>query len=352
QRSANPIDSSLLRIIDSPTQHSHRVFRDLPELLQSGDLLVLNNTRVLPARLYGWKPSGAAVEVLLLEERQNHLWLALVKPGKRLQPGARIFFAPHKSTGYTSDVRNQQSGTHPSPRLEATVLGIDEATAGRLLQFDLPEGVSLIQLLDSFGHVPLPPYITDSGTDWSQYQTVYAEKPGAIAAPTAGLHFTQNTLSRLLASGIDLAYITLHVGVGTFRPVEVEDITTHKMHGEWLEVNAETVEQIRTTQSRQGRIIAVGTTVVRALETAAAGGKLQPFSGKTELFIYPGYQWQVVEGLVTNFHLPRSSLLMLVGALIGRQRLLQLYQEAIASAYRFYSLGDAMLILPEARIAN
>ena len=182
-----------------------------------------------------------------------------------------------------------------------------------------------------------------------EYQTVYAQRSGAIAAPTAGLHFTPELLGRLEERGIGLAFVTLHVGLGTFRPVEVEDVTSHKMHGEWIEVPAETVEQIRETQSRKGRVIAVGTTVVRALEGAAQSGQLQPFGGKTELFIYPGYQWRVVEGMITNFHLPRSSLLMLVSALIGRRRLMALYQEAIACSYRFYSFGDAMLILPEAR---
>jgi len=337
QTSAVPRDSSRLLVVDSLTHHTHQIFQDLPELLRSGDLLVLNNTRVLPARLYGRKSSGAAVEVLLLEERQHDTWLALVKPGRRLKPGARILFRGHRE-----EIES----------LRATVLETDEATGGRLLQFDVPDGESLIPLLDCFGHLPLPPYITNSQADWSQYQTVYATRPGAIAAPTAGLHFTPSLLSQLHSRGVGLAFVTLHVGVGTFRPVELEDVTTHKMHGEWLEVSAETVEQIRETQSQQGRIIAVGTTVVRALEAAAELGQLQPFSGKTELFIYPGYRWRVVEGLITNFHLPRSSLLMLVSALIGRQRLLELYQAAIAASYRFYSLGDAMLILPEARIQN
>lgn len=333
-----PRDIARLLVVDSPTHYTHRVFRDLPELLRSGDLLVMNNTRVIPARLYGRKPSGALVEVLLLEERQNNTWLALVKPGKRLKPGARILFEPHNSQ------------IHPSPLLSATVLETDEATGGRLLQFEVPhKGVSLIQLLESFGQVPLPPYITNSQAQMEQYQTVYAQQPGAIAAPTAGLHFTPELLSRLQERGIKQAFVTLHVGVGTFRPVEVEDVTTHKMHAEWVEVSAETVEQIRETKASGGRIIAVGTTAVRALEGAAETGQLQPFCGKTNLFIYPGYQWRVVEGLITNFHLPRSSLLMLVSALIGRQRLLTLYQEAIASDYRFYSFGDAMLILPQAR---
>jgi S-adenosylmethionine:tRNA ribosyltransferase-isomerase len=237
-------------------------------------------------------------------------------------------------------------------QLTATVLETDEPTGGRLLQFDLPEEISLVQLLDVFGEIPLPPYITQTDAESEQYQTVYAKSPGAIAAPTAGLHFTPELLERLRQKGINQAFVTLHVGVGTFRPVEVEDVTTHKMHEEWIEVPAATVEQIRATQAAGGRVIAVGTTVVRSLEGAATSGELQPFCGKTDLFIYPGYKWRVVEGLITNFHLPRSSLLMLVSALIGRQRLLNIYQQAIASQYRFYSFGDAMLILPEATIVE
>jgi S-adenosylmethionine:tRNA ribosyltransferase-isomerase len=236
--------------------------------------------------------------------------------------------------------------------LKATVLARDEATGGRILQFEVPGGVSFTQLLEQFGQVPLPPYITASKSQPEQYQTVYAERLGAVAAPTAGLHFTDELLNRLQQRGIGQAYVTLHVGIGTFRQVEVEDITSHKMHGEWVEVPASTIEQIRQTKAKGGRIIAVGTTAVRALEACAAGGELKPYSGKTELFIYPGYRLRLVEGLITNFHLPRSSLLMLVSALLGRQRLMELYQEAIAHRYRFYSFGDAMLILPEARIAN
>lgn len=323
-----PRDSARLLVVDS-THHSHHRFYELPQLLQPGDLLVMNNTRVIPARLYGRKASGASVEVLLLEERQHNQWLALVKPGKRLQPKATIVF--------------EGNASYP---LSATVLKTDAATGGRLLQFDLPEGMSLIQMLDQYGQVPLPPYITNSQAASEQYQTVYAEQPGAVAAPTAGLHFTPELLMRLQDKGINTAFVTLHVGVGTFRPVEVEDITTHKMHGEWVEVSADTVAQIRKTQAQGGRVLAVGTTSVRSLEGAAASGELQPFCGKTDLFIYPGYQWRVVEGLITNFHLPKSSLLMLVSALIGRQRLLELYQEAIAHRYRFYSFGDAMLVLP------
>jgi len=337
QNPAVPRDSSRLLVVNSLENHQtiptlHHIFRDLPGLLQPGDLLVMNNTKVIPARLYGYKSTGAEVEVLLLEERQHNCWLALVKPGKRFKIGNEIIFT---------------AGGEENPQiLRATVVESDPQTGGRLLQFDLPPAVPLVQVLGKFGEIPLPPYITASTAAHEQYQTVYAQEAGAIAAPTAGLHFTPELLEKLRVCGINQAFITLHVGVGTFRPVEVEDVTTHAMHEEWIEVSADTVEQIRATQAGGGRIIAVGTTVVRALEGAAQLGDLQPFMGKTNLFIYPGYKWRVVEGLITNFHLPRSSLLMLVSALIGRDRLLDIYQEAISSEYRFYSFGDAMVILP------
>ena len=360
-----PRDSARLLVVDTPTHHTYSVFRNLPELLQPGDLLVLNNTRVIPARLYGQKPTGAVVEVLLLEERQDNCWLALVKPGRRLKPGMKIFFAPYKPAALdsiqnaiaqrdrsTQTPEQSQAANSQNPILTATVLASDEATGGRLLQFNFPAGVAFTEMLEQFGKVPLPPYIKDSESQPEQYQTVYAKRMGAVAAPTAGLHFTDELLNRLQQRGIGQAYVTLHVGVGTFRPVEVENITDHKMHSEWVEVPAKTVEQIRETQSRGGRIIAVGTTVTRSLEAAAAGGELQPYAGKTDLFIYPGYRWRVVEGLITNFHLPRSSLLMLVSAMLGRQRLLDLYQDAIAEQCRFYSFGDAMLILPKARTSG
>ena len=329
-------DSSRLLVVDAPNHHHHSIFSQLPHLLRSGDLLVLNDTQVIPARLYGRKSTGTPVEVLLLEERENNCWLALVKPGRRLKIGATILFTPHSSFS----------------TLTAKVVDRDQATSGRLLHFDIPKGTSLISLLPQYGHIPFPPYITNTQASPDQYQTIYAQVAGAIAAPTAGLHFTPELLQKCREYGINQAAITLHIGVGTFRPVEVEDITTHQMHGEWLEVPKSTVEKIRATQASGGRVIAVGTTVVRALEGAAASGELQPYCGHTELFIYPGYKWRVVEGLITNFHLPRSSLLMLVSALIGRVRLLDLYQDAIAHNYRFYSFGDAMLILPEAVLGN
>lgn len=332
-----PRDSSRLLVVSTAITHYHCVFRDLPEQLQAGDLLVFNDSRVLAARLYGHTDTGARVEVLLLEENDEGQWLALVKPGKRFKQGVEIEFESWQVAPEAKSLRAQ-------------VLERDEVTSGRWLKFDLPEGRSLLPYLDFYGQVPLPPYVTDSQAAPEQYQTVYAERLGSAAAPTAGLHFTSELFDRLHAAGIQTAFITLHVGVGTFRPVEVEDIRTHQMHGEWLEITPEVVDLIQQTKTSGGRVLAVGTTSTRALEGAAQTGALQPYCGKTNLYIYPGYQWKVVEGLITNFHLPKSSLMMLVSALIGRQRLLQLYEEAIAHHYRFYSFGDAMLILPEARL--
>jgi len=337
QAPAVPRDSSRLLIVDSRQSPNHATFHDLPKWLQPGDLLVLNNTRVIPARLYGYKETGSKVEILLIAEKAPNRWLALVKPGKRFTIGAKINF---DTLGNVA--------TDDSP-LQATVIAKDETTGGRILQFELPPEQSLWELLDNYGQLPLPPYITNREADDEQYQTVYAKQPGAIAAPTAGLHFTPELLAELERQGIEQAQITLHVGIGTFRPVEIEQIEDHAMHEEWIEVSAATVAKIRETKARGGRVIAVGTTATRALEGAAreaSSGTIEPFRGKTNLFIYPGYEWQVVDGLITNFHLPGSSLLMLVSAMIGRERLLSLYQEAIALEYRFYSFGDAMLILP------
>ncbi len=341
QTPAVPRDSSRLLVVNSQTTYVHSVFRDLAEWLLPGDLIVLNNTRVIPARLYGQKVGGASVEILLLEEIKSNYWLALVKPGKRFKLGTEIIFT--------------KNATSESENLKATVIDRDEATGGRILQFKIPEGQTFWTMLDRIGEMPLPPYINSRVSETEQYQTVFAREKGAVAAPTAGLHFTNKLFAFLKKKGIETAYITLHVGVGTFRPVETEKITEHNMHHEWIEVSSETVAKIKATKAREGRIIAVGTTVVRALEGAARHSQvsaeiLQPFRGKTNLFIYPGYQWQIVDGLITNFHLPGSSLLMLVSALTGRERLLNLYQEAIANNYRFYSFGDAMLILPAARI--
>lgn len=335
QNPAVPRDSARLLVVDSPTGYQHKYFSDLPGLLRPKDLLVLNNTQVMPARLQGRKPSGGEVEVLLLEPVTEDRWLALVKPGRRLKPGSLIEFG----------------GTIEAPLLVAQVESRDHATGGRILRFESPSEQSLESLLYKLGTVPLPPYITQSQAQSEQYQTVFAQRPGSAAAPTAGLHFTPALFDRLKVSGIQTAFVTLHVGVGTFRPVETANITAHQMHREWAEVTAETAALVQQTKAQGGRVIAVGTTSTRALEGAAHQKPIgRPFCGRTDLFIYPGYQWRVIDGLITNFHLPESSLLMLVSSLIGRERLLQLYQEAIESRYRFYSFGDAMLILPEATL--
>jgi S-adenosylmethionine:tRNA ribosyltransferase-isomerase len=349
---AVPRDSSRLLVVSDRSHHSHAVFRDLSTWLKPGDLLVMNNTRVIPARLYGRKTSGLPVEVLLLEPQPepNH-WLALVKPGRRLKPGAQILFGQAGS----EPLPVASLTTAPDPDnavLSAKVVATDPPTGGRFLEFEVPPSHTLEDLLAHLGQVPLPPYISETEAEPEQYQTVYAAEPGAVAAPTAGLHFTPELLTQLSQLGIEQAFLTLHIGVGTFRPVEADVITDHQMHAEWFELSAETVEKIRETKARGGRVIAVGTTVVRSLEGAAQSGELQPYKGKTNLFIYPGYRWQVVDGLITNFHLPRSSLMMLVSAMIGRERLLQLYQVAIDQKYRFYSFGDAMLILPEATLQH
>ncbi|MDC0832867.1 S-adenosylmethionine:tRNA ribosyltransferase-isomerase [Geitlerinema sp. FC II] len=337
QNPVEPRDCARFLVVSSPQEHQHRIFRELPELLRPNDLLVLNDTRVLPARLYGEKPSGAKVEVLLLEAVSQNRWLALVKPGKRLKPGASILFSPP---------------SNPSDHeFSACVVSVDDKTGGRVLEFQFPEDKMFLEMLEEYGEVPFPPYVTQSQASPNQYQTVYARQAGSAAAPTAGLHFTNELFDRLDERGVRRAFVTLHVGVGTFRPVEVSDITQHAMHEEWAKVPHETVEAIREAKARGGRIIAVGTTAVRSLEAAVASSgdrELEPFCGKTDLFIYPGYRWRLVEGLITNFHLPKSSLMMLVSSLVGRERLLTLYREAIAQNYRFFSFGDAMFVTPEA----
>ncbi|MEN9201839.1 MAG: tRNA preQ1(34) S-adenosylmethionine ribosyltransferase-isomerase QueA [Thermostichus sp. DG02_2_bins_29] len=333
-------------------RHEHRRFCHLPEILRPGDLLVLNDTKVIPARLLGTRlprdrdpqavsaqAGGRKVEVLLLEPVQAEIpgwvWRVLVKPGKRVKVGDRMQF------------RDPQGSILPY-RLEARVLEVDTSTGGRILQFEWVGSAAFETVLEQVGRIPFPPYIQSNQARPQDYQTVWARQPGSVAAPTAGLHFTQELLERLAQAGIRTADITLNIGLGTFRPVEVERVTDHRLHSEWLKVPSETVEAIQAAQARGGRVIAVGTTVARSLETAAQTGSLQPWQGKSDLFIYPGYTWRVVQGLITNFHLPRSSLMMLVAALIGRPRLLDLYQEALAEQYRFYSFGDGMLILPDA----
>ncbi|MEL6352257.1 MAG: tRNA preQ1(34) S-adenosylmethionine ribosyltransferase-isomerase QueA [Cyanobacteria bacterium J06627_28] len=336
QNPVTPRDRSKLLVIDGLETHQHCHFYDLAAWLRPGDLLVLNNTKVIPARLFGQKSTGGAAELLLIEPIDEIRWLALVRPGRRIQPGTELLFG-------------EGVGDGEQPLLKAFVEDRDEPTGGRIVRLAPQVEAAVAELIHRLGQVPLPPYITQSSSLPEQYQTVFAQREGAIAAPTAGLHFTQDLFTQLANKGIDTAEVTLHVGIGTFRPVEVTDIETHEMHQERIEVPAETVEKIRQTKANGGRVITVGTTSTRALEgVAAICGKLEPYTGKTDLFIYPGYQWQVIDGMITNFHLPESSLLMMVSALIGRERLMAVYEDAIAQNYRFYSFGDAMLILPEA----
>ncbi|MEN9214345.1 MAG: tRNA preQ1(34) S-adenosylmethionine ribosyltransferase-isomerase QueA [Gloeomargarita sp. DG02_3_bins_56] len=339
QSAVVPRDHSRLLVVH-PGHHEHRRFYELPQLLRPGDLLVLNNTKVLAARLIGTRPGGGVTEWLLLEPGEGDSWRALVRPGRRVGVGTKVMFPSARE-----------------PELIGIVQARDEATGGRWVRFTTADGTAidqtkLLHFLDRIGELPLPPYIHTFQGDPSRYQTVYAQVAGAVAAPTAGLHFTEALLQQLEQQGIQRAMITLHVGLGTFRPVGTADIRQHRLHPEWVEVSPATVQQIRETQGRGGRVIAVGTTVTRALEGAAQGGGLEPFRGHVHLYIYPGYRWRVIDGLITNFHLPQSSLLLLVSALIGRPRLLQLYQEAIRAGYRFYSLGDAMLIVPVGDVAN
>lgn len=300
------------------------MFRELSSLLRKGDLLVFNDTRVLPARLYGHKPSGGAVEILIERVTGAHEAIVQLGVSKKPREGTAIVLA---------------DGSH------ATVLGRDESFFH--LRFESPE--PLERLLLRLGEMPLPPYISRHAdtSDMERYQTVYAREPGAVAAPTAGLHFDDDVLKQLRTLGVDFGYVTLHVGAGTFQPMRSEDLSQHKMHREWLNVGAGLVEQIQRTRHAGGRVIAVGTTVVRALESATVEGELRPFAGETQIFIFPGYRITSIDGLITNFHLPQSTLLMLVSALAGREFILSAYQHAVEEQYRFFSYGDAMLILPQ-----
>jgi len=318
--------SRLLLLDVAAGTRQDRVFRDLPGLLRKGDLLVFNDTRVLPARLYGRKESGGAVEIMLERVTGAHEATVQLRVSKKPKEGSRIELA---------------DGSH------AVVLGRDEDFFR--LRFASPE--PLERLLLRLGEMPLPPYIErqPDAADQERYQTVYAREPGAVAAPTAGLHFDQPLLDTLRGQGVEFGYVTLHVGAGTFQPVRAEEIADHHMHREWLNVGAGLVEQIQRTRAAGGRVIAVGTTVVRALEAATVDGVLHPFAGETQIFIFPGYRITSIDGLITNFHLPQSTLLMLVSALAGREFMLDAYRHAVAQRYRFFSYGDAMLILPHGR---
>jgi S-adenosylmethionine:tRNA ribosyltransferase-isomerase len=316
--------ASRMLLLDGATHAlQDRLFRELPDFLRAGDLLVFNDTRVLPARLHGRKESGGAVEILIERVTGAHEATVQLGVSKKPKEGARIELA---------------DGSH------ALVLGRDEGFFR--LRFEAPE--PLEKLLLKLGEMPLPPYIgrhADSG-DVERYQTVFAREPGAVAAPTAGLHFDETMLAELRGRGVHFGYVTLHVGAGTFQPVRTDDLKDHRMHSEWLNVGASLVEQIRRTRAAGGRVIAVGTTVVRALESASKDGVLHPFAGETQIFIFPGYRFSSIDGLLTNFHLPQSTLLMLVSALAGRETILDAYRHAVGQRYRFFSYGDAMLILP------
>jgi len=312
-------------VLNVPTRTwRDRMFRELPSLLRKGDLLVFNDTRVLPARLYGNKPSGGAVEILIERVTGSHEAIVQLGVSKKPREGTVVVLA---------------DGSH------ATVLGREESFFR--LRFESPE--PLERLLLKLGEMPLPPYISRHAdtSDTERYQTVYAREPGAVAAPTAGLHFDDELLDQLRTLGVDFGYVTLHVGAGTFQPVRAEDLSHHKMHREWLNVGAGLVEQIQRARRAGGRVIAVGTTVVRALESATVEGELRPFAGETQIFIFPGYRITSIDGLITNFHLPQSTLLMLVSALAGREFILSAYRHAVEEQYRFFSYGDAMLILPQ-----
>ena len=316
--------ASRLLLLDVAAQsRQDRMFRELPTFLRPGDLLVFNDTRVLPARLHGRKATGGEVEILIERVTGAHEATVQLRVSKKPKEGSLIELA---------------DGSH------ATVLGRDESFFR--LRFESPE--PLERLLLKLGEMPLPPYIERhaDASDLERYQTVYAREPGAVAAPTAGLHFDEALLAELRAMGVEFGYVTLHVGAGTFQPIRVDDIKDHQMHREWLNVGAGLIDQIRRTRAAGGRVIAVGTTAVRALESATVEGTLRPFAGETQIFIFPGYRFSSIDGLITNFHLPQSTLLMLVSALAGREYILDAYRHAVEQRYRFFSYGDAMLILP------
>ncbi len=318
--------SSRLMVLDKKTGRTeHRIFKDIIEYLNPGDCLVINDTKVIPARLIGEKEgTGAAIEVLLLKRKEDmvNTWEVLVKPGKKAKPGTRISFGNGKLVGEVIDI-------------------VEEGD--RLIQFSF-DGI-FEEILDELGQMPLPPYITHKLEDKNRYQTVYAKHEGSAAAPTAGLHFTNELLAEIEAKGVKIARVTLHVGLGTFRPVKVENILDHHMHSEYYEISEEAADIINSVKQSGGRIIAVGTTSTRTLESVAdTHGCIKPCRGWTDIFIYPGYEFKAIDCLITNFHLPESTLIMLVSALAGKDNVMAAYREAVENRYRFFSFGDAMFI--------
>lgn len=316
--------SSRLMVLDKKTgEISHHIFKEIVNYLRPGDCLVLNNTKVIPARLFGVKEGTMAkIEILLLKRKQNDVWETLVKPGKKAKPGTKIIFGDGILVGEVIDVVED---------------------GNRLIQFTY-DGI-FEEILDKLGQMPLPPYITHQLKDKNRYQTVYAKYDGSAAAPTAGLHFTKELLAAVKEKGVDIAEVTLHVGLGTFRPVKVENVLDHHMHSEFYMVSQEAADKINNAKKNGGRIISVGTTSTRTLESAAdENGMLKECSGWTDIFIYPGYKFKVIDCLITNFHLPQSTLVMLVSALAGREHILAAYKKAVEEKYRFFSFGDAMFI--------
>lgn len=316
--------SRLLKLNKETGEIEHHVFKDIIDFIKEGDCLVLNDTKVIPARLYAVKEdTGAAIEVLLLKRRENDVWETLVKPGKKARPGAHLVFG--------------------NGLLKAEVIDVLEE-GNRLLQFEY-DGI-FEEILDRLGEMPLPPYITHKLEDKTRYQTVYAKYEGSAAAPTAGLHFTPELLKAVEEKGVKIAYVTLHVGLGTFRPVKEENVLDHHMHSEYYQVSEEAARTVNETKKAGGRVICVGTTSCRTIESASdENGVLQPGCDNTEIFIYPGYEFKILDGLITNFHLPESTLIMLVSALAGREQVLHAYETAVKQKYRFFSFGDAMILL-------
>lgn len=316
--------SSRLMVLNKENgEITHRIFHDITEYLHPGDCLVINDTKVIPARLIGTKEdTGAHIEILLLKRKENDVWETLVKPGKKCRPGARVVFG--------------------NGELKAEIVDVLE-DGNRLVHFEY-EGI-FEEVLDRLGQMPLPPYITHKLQDKNRYQTVYAKYEGSAAAPTAGLHFTKELLKQIEDMGVNIARVTLHVGLGTFRPVKVENVLEHHMHSEYYNVTKTAAKMINDTKKNSGRIIAVGTTSTRTLESVAdENGIIHPGCGNTEIFIYPGYKFKAIDCLITNFHLPESTLLMLVSALAGKEHIMAAYEEAVKEKYRFFSFGDAMFI--------
>lgn len=321
----NRSDSRLMVLNKETGELQHDIFKHIGQYLKSGDCLVLNDTRVLPARLFGTKSdTGAKIEVLLLKQQEGDCWETLVKPAKRIKEGSRIDFG--------------------EGLLSAVCTGTSEH-GGRILEFHY-DGI-FYEVLDQLGEMPLPPYIKEQLDDRDRYQTVFARERGSAAAPTAGLHFTEKLLEEIKQLGVHIAFITLHVGLGTFRPVSVDDIDEHEMHSEFYQITEETAELLNQVRKDGGRIITVGTTSTRTLETVASAnnGQFKASSGWTSIFIYPGYEFKAIDGMITNFHLPKSTLIMLISALAGREHVLHAYETAVQERYRFFSFGDAMLII-------